>query len=301
MKKYLRHFLSLAVIGAIGFAVFTGISMKMESSESKQAEFVPHDWSVKGAVPLPLLGAVDVSTTNKYDLEVKPTESPVSFDSSAALERKTWKVIVINQYRARAQRTYEQDDRLLRWMAQLKSSLTGVGVPTEIWFMRLNRPYMKNQWADRPMLSRCGDDGSKCFDRYLVLAQSSLDYSLERDYLSSLRDGCPVNEYELAYGVVVVDGEGQLRHAYTPCYMPISLKSMLLNFEHHAEAKIDGLELAVGGSSTPYLSGFTLKPSVKDGIKLSGQNLVQQVTEFAEDKAAKASRKYDDAVEQWSK
>lgn len=301
MKKYLRHFLFLAVIGAIGFAVVTGISMKMESSEPTQAEFRPHDWSEKGAVPLPLLGAVDVSTTNKYDLDVQPTESPVSFDSSAALDRNTWKVIVINQYRARAQRTYEQDDRLLRWMAQLKSSLTGVGVPTEVWFMRLNRPYMKNQWADRPMLSRCGEDGSACFDRYLVLAQSSLDYSLERDYLSSLREGCPVNEYELAYGVVVVDGEGQLRHAYTPCYMPVSLKSMLLNFEYHAGAKIDDLEMVVGGSNSPYLSGFTLKPSVKDGIELSGRNLVQQVTKFTAEKADKASEKYDDLVERWSK
>lgn len=301
MKKYLRYFLSAAVIGAIGFAVATGISMKMAEPESEQAHFEPHDWSSKGVVPLPLLGAVDLSTTNKYDLEVQPTEPPVEFDSASALDRDTWKVIVINQYRARPQSTFEQDDRLLRWMAQLKSSLTGVGVPTEVWFMRLNRPYFKDRWADRPMLSRCGEDGSKCFDRYLVLAQSSLDYSLERDYLSGLRDGCPVNEYELAYGVVVVDGEGQLRHAYTPCYMPVSLKSMLLNFEHHAKASIGSVELVVGKRDTPYLSGFTLKPSVKDGIKLSGQHLIQQVTEYAGQTADKASEKYDDAVEKWSK
>lgn len=166
--------------------------------------------------------------------------------------------------------------------------------------MRLNRPYFKDRWADRSMLSRCGDDGSKCFDRYLVLAQSSLDYSLERDYLSALRDGCPVNEYELAYGVVVVDGEGQLRHAYTPCYMPVSLKSMLLNFEHHAKAGIGNVDLLVGKRDTPYLSGFTLKSSVKDELRLSGQHLVNQVAEFAEQASGQASDKYDEAVEKWS-
>lgn len=300
MKKYLRHFLSAAVIGAIGFAVINVIAMKMGVPEPKQASFEPHNWDSKGIVPLPLLGVVDLASTNKFDLEIRPTAPPVEFDSGAALDRDTWKVIVINQYRARPQSTFEQDDRLLRWMEQLKSSLTGVGVPTEIWFMRLNRPYFKNRWADRSMLSRCGGDGSKCFDRYLVLAQSSLDYSLERDYLSGLRDGCPVNEYEMAYGVVVVDGQGQLRHAYTPCYMPVSLKSMLLNFQHHAKAKIGSVEVLAGKSDTPYLSGFTLKSSVKDGLKLSGQNLINQVTEYAGQAAGQVSDKYDEAVEKWS-
>lgn len=298
---YLRHFLSAAIVLAIGVGVLAIISMKMEKEAPEPPAFVADDWTPKGVVPLPLLGSVDLTTTDRMEIPVQPTATPAEFDSAAALSRDTWKVIVIGQYRPRADRTFPQDNRLLEYMSALKSALTGAGQPTEVWFMRLNRPFMKNQWVNRPMLSKCGSDGSGCFDEYLVLAQSSLDYSLERDYLSGLREGCRVDEYSFGHALVIVDDRGQMRQAYTPCYMPVSLNVLLQNFDHHTDAVIPENDLLASQAEAPYLTGFTLKPSVKDDLKLQGRRLVRQVVTMAGEATEGAKDSYDEAVKKWSK
>ena len=282
------------------FAVFfDGIKVVdslMNDQAQVESKFVPDNWTPKGPVPLPLLGRVDIDTGGDLS-RIHPTADPVEFDTSRALDRETWKVIVLNQYKGRPGDTYKWDSNLLGYMAGLKSQLTGVGLPTELWFVRLNRPYRENGWTLPDMYRKCGPDGRGCFDEYLVFAQSSLDYSLERDYLSTLDDRCDLAEYTPAMAVVIVDPQGQMRHAYTSCLIQISAKHILKNFAHHTEAKIntESQELA----AIPPHPSYSLETSVRDDLKLQGRNLIRQAVQAASKATEKAKETYDSAVEEW--
>lgn len=282
------------------FAVFFDgvghVTALFQPEQPEESEFVPDDWTPKGPVPLPLLGRVDINT-GKDVSRIHPTDDPVEFDSSRALDRPTWKVIVINQFKGRAGDTYTWDSNLLKYMEGLKTHLTGVGLPTEVWFMRLNRPYRDNGWTLPDMYRKCGQAGEQCFDEYLVFAQSSLDYSLERDYLSTLTDRCDLDEYTPAMAAVIVDPEGRMRHAYSSCLIQVSAKHILRNFDHHTDADInlDGRSVA----EIPPHPAYALETSAKDNMKLQGRNLIRQAVKAAAEASEKAKESYDSAVEAW--
>ena len=297
MKKIALSVSALVLIVGLAYLGGSGRLLDFLGPEGEpEPEFVPDDWSAKMPVPLPLLGRVNVDT-GKDTAEPHPTEDPVVFDSSSALDRDTWKVIVINQFMGRTKDTYKWDKNLLQYMKYLKSSLTGVGLPTEVWFMRLNRPYRKNGWTQPVMYRECGPTGKECFDEYLVLAQSSLDYSLERDYLSTLTDRCDVSSITPAMAVLVVDPEGMLRRAYSPCLVQVGAKWILKNFDYHTAAEIP--DAALAQNDVPPHPSYTLEPSARDQISLKAQGLIQQAVEAAGDLKEQATESYDSAVEAW--
>lgn len=297
MKKLAFLAFALVVILGLGYLSLSGHLFSLLSPEnSSSAEFQPDDWTAKMPVPLPLLGSVEIDTGHDHATP-HPTSDPVEFNSSAALDRDTWKVIVINQFMGRSKGTYQWDKSLLRYMKYLKTSLTGVGLPTEVWFMRLNRPYRKNGWTLPVMYRECGADGKDCFDEYLILAQSSLDYSLERDYLSTLTDRCDVDENSPAMAVLIVDPEGMLRRAYSPCLVQIGAKWIIRNFDYHTSAEIS--DSALQATDVPRHPSYPLEPSARDQISMKSQAIIQQAVKAAENLKDDAKEAYDSAVERW--
>lgn len=299
MRKNLVEVAVVAVLALAGFYWLSPDSFTFLTGETETTadSFEPDDWTAKGPVPLPLLGRVNIDT-GQSTTSIHPTAPPVEFDTSSALDRPTWKVVVVNQYRGRAESTYQWDRDLLQYMKYLKSSLSGVGLPTEIWFMRLNRPFNENGWTDPLMYRECGKTGSECFDEYLILAQSSLDYSLERDYLATLSDDCSITEdYADGISVLVVDPQGKMRKAYTNCWISVGAKHILRNFEHHTAAQVS--EQALAQQDVPSHPAYPLKPWARESMELKARGLIRQAVQAASDLGEKAKESYDGAVESW--
>ena len=129
--------------------------------ESDSGKFEADDWQPKGPVPLPVLGRVEMQTGQDTAV-IHPTADPSVFDSASALERDTWKLIIVNQFKGRTGDTYRLDSNLLNYMKGVKATLADSGLPTEIWFLRLNRPYRNNGWTLPDMYRKCGSDGRQC-------------------------------------------------------------------------------------------------------------------------------------------
>lgn len=289
---------TLMVVALLGLSVYwaatgTGPDWSFDLTGTS-SDFQPHDWTSKGPVPLPDLGEVDVAGSSFYDMQSEQ-QSPVPdrFDSESALDRPSWKIIVANQMSGCARCSADLEKRLFKWMENFKKAVAGSGVPTEVWFLRLNRPYFERVWTEPMMFEYCGKDGGECFNHYLIFAESALDYSLERQYLNQVSPACSVLPSSPTKVVMVVDPEGNLRHTYSHCTNAVTLQSLLLNFEHHAGAQVDHAYI---DSEQPYLPGYALEPSARDSLAIKGAALITQATETVKEK----TKEFDEAVKRWA-
>lgn len=290
-------FILAVIVLALSYSLSESFKSYFDSLHTSEPKFSADDWSPKGAVPLPAMGEVDIAKSKFYEWN-SPQESPKPhvFDSANALDRPSWKLIVIDQYSGRPANTTRWDSKLLSFMETIKSSQEATSAPLELWFLRLNRAPREDVWTDPFMFKRCGADGRECFDHYLVFAESSLDYSLELSYLESLSDTCTLVKSSPALSVVVVDPEGNLRHTYSACNLGVSLQRLAKNFEHHSPVKFDARVYAQKDIFPP---AYSLEPSVQDNLTMSGQSLLQQTLDKADDALKSAKSKFDERVESW--
>lgn len=296
IKKYSIVACVVVAVLAVLVTINPELNQWVESLAEEPETFTPDDWSSQGPVPLPSMGEVQM-VTNADTAFVQKSPEPTVFDTDSALNRDTWKVIVINQFKGRTTDTYKLDSRLLDYLEQTKAALSGSGQPTEVWFLRLNRPFMDDVWTLPDMYRKCGTDGSACFDHYLIFAQSTLDYSLEREYLSILNNECEMTAASPALAVLVVDEKGDLRHAYSPCTFAVDAKRLIKNFDHHTDAEITVSDNQL--SNISMLPAYSLETNAKDNIKMQGRKMIRQVTKGAEVLTDKAKQSFDEAVESW--